>query len=225
MVPLPFLYRLAILAAVFAALSVWHFSHDPQRWREYGFVFIAGTAGALFGVLNDLLTSTISPAYFVVGKGIPPGAGFTTGVISLGFQAGFVAGALASCAYLYVNNPKPNTPRVSFSFLCLRMLHPAIVACILGLAFGLLVYFVEPQSIVRRVQPLVAPQEARGFVSVWAIHVGLYLGLVIGVVIGTRDISRNRNAALSNPRLERTGARSARLGRTVVGAGRSTAGR
>jgi len=190
---LAFSHRLLLLAGFFLALSAWHWRHDPSRWREYAFVFLVGSVAGVFGIFNDLVTSTISPAYFQIGKGIESGDGFLFRVLSLGFQAGFVAGALSACVYLYANNPNQRLPRVTYLTLCHSMLIPFAAVVVAGAVLGILAQYVLPSTLARTVYPFVPVLDARDFLIVAAIHAGLYVGLLVGVGWSVRCIRRERS--------------------------------
>lgn len=192
MISAPFPYRLLLLALVFASLAVWHFRKDPQRWQEYAFLFFTGSAGGVFGVINDFVTSRISPAYFEVAKGLESGPGFAGRVAALGFEAGFVAAALAACALLYANNPRGDVPRATYRTLC-RMLAGCLAAALaLAFALGIGVQFVDAYSLAHLTEPLVAAAAAGPFLAVTAIHLGLYVGLVAGVIVSVHTIRQHR---------------------------------
>jgi len=190
MIGLPFAYRVLILAGIFTVLALLHARHDPSRWKEYAFVFLAACAAGVFGVLNDLITSSISPAYFEMAKEIPRGVGFIDRVIALGFQAGFVAGALTAGALLYATNPRPGLSRVAYSALGRTLLLPAILAVGFACVAGSVSTLIRPYSLLRHLDVLVPVHEARAFLAVAAIHAGLYAGLILGVVIAIRVVRR-----------------------------------
>ena len=103
-----FLYSLGVLLLLMtiAAYIDWRRRREAAtKWREYGFLLIGGLLGAAVGVLNDQITCTISPEYFIYGKEIPGGEGFRLRVAWLGFMAGFSPGAIIAGAYMLANNP------------------------------------------------------------------------------------------------------------------------
>jgi hypothetical protein len=192
MLGLPFFYRVLILAGVFTVLALLHARRDPSRWKEYAFVLLAACVAGVFGVLNDLITWSISPAYFEIAKEIPRGVGFAGRVIALGFQAGFVAGALTAGVLLYATNPRPGHSRVAYSVLWSALLLPAMLAmgfaCVAGSASTL----IQPYPVLRHLDVMVPLPEARAFFAVAAIHAGLYAGLIVGVVCAIRVGRRPR---------------------------------
>jgi uncharacterized membrane protein YfcA len=68
----PYWFRVALLLFLMSVVAAIDWGRNRQgatRWKEYGFVIVSGVVGALFGLLNDLITSSISPEYFLFGKG------------------------------------------------------------------------------------------------------------------------------------------------------------
>jgi hypothetical protein len=97
---------LLLLMLVVAFVDWWWRGAQATRWREYSFLLAAGMFGGLLGVAIDQFTATISPGYFVVGKGVSAGAGFRLGVAGIGFQAGLAVGMVIGGVYLLANNPR-----------------------------------------------------------------------------------------------------------------------
>jgi hypothetical protein len=205
MIDAPFTHRLLLLAAVFVVLAMWHFRRAPTRWREYAFLFLAGGLGGAVGVVNDFVTSAISPFYFETAKGLGSGVGLVD-VAALGFQAGFVAAAFAACALLYANNSRPDASPVAYSRLFRLMVPPVVAASVFGVILAAFSQAIEAYPLVRYLEPTVPREEARRFLMVAAIHYGLYLGLVVGLVVSIRRVRqlRGTHAGLPNPRLEPT---------------------
>jgi len=84
------------------------------RWREYRLVVVGGLVGAVFGMVNDVVTSSIPPEYFTLGKGLAGGDGLQTRAALLGMQAGSSAGNSIA-----VNHKRLASRHVSS--LCLRI--------------------------------------------------------------------------------------------------------
>jgi hypothetical protein len=66
---------LALAALVVAGGELLARGAKANRWWEYSMVFSGGGVGALLGTSLDVVTATISPEYFAVGKvlGTAPG--------------------------------------------------------------------------------------------------------------------------------------------------------
>ena len=175
---LSFEQRLGLLVLFFAVASLVELvvrGQAASRWREYLFVLACGTVGALFGVANDLVTSRISPEYFILGKGVPEGPGFLEGVIRVGIEAGFSGGAIAGCVLLYASRGHHGLVRHVGRILGMAAL---------GSVAGWLACRLTPLSRVRLefLPDLAEPAEASRFVTVWVMHLGIYAGVVAGLV-------------------------------------------
>jgi hypothetical protein len=195
---IPFGWRLAILAGLLAAAAGVELrlrGRRAERWREYLFLSAAGLAGGVVGATNDLVTSSISPEYFALLKGIPAGGGFTEGVVALGFQAGFTAGAIGAGLLLIANRPRPARPALA----CRRLVRPALRAGAAAVLAGILLG--AAACLLPGVEPWgaeaagLSPPAARRLEIAASIHLGLYAGLLGGVIWGVLSIRRARRAA------------------------------
>lgn len=192
MIQIPYTVRLAALVALAAVmlLSAQRGDRTARMW-EYGFLFVAGALGSVYGVLNDAVTVTVSPEYFIVGKGLEPGAGLRSRAIILGAQAGFSAGVIG-CAVWQVA-----LRRVPARLRCLRILRrvwiPFASAAALAVLVALACGRTDPLDFHARMAGLLSPAELDRFRVVWWAHVGAYSGLIGGVVAGV-CLSRRANA-------------------------------
>ena len=146
-----------------------------RRWKEYLFLYGVGAFAALLGALNDAYTVSVSPDYFISGKGLEDGDGLMLRAMGLGAQAGFVAGIiLAGCLLLRY--------RCAYWFdLVRQVLRITCIAVMIAFLcrFVLPIYLAEtellaamPWSDERKLQ----------FVNVWSIHMGLYAGAALGLM-------------------------------------------
>jgi hypothetical protein len=192
---IPYWWRLAalvLLMAGVAAIDRRRHGERASRWREYGFVLGAGGAGSLFGLLNDLVTSSICPEYFTVGKGLAPGAWLPLRAGLLGMKAGFSAGAVAGAICMYANTCGCAVPRLPWrNLLRLAWKPPALAA---AAAFSLPLFFREfdPLDFARRLQGILDPGRTCAFLTVWWAHSGAYLGLILGLVWLVADVASRR---------------------------------
>ena len=193
-----FLARLGVLLVVLGAILAWDYRrHGAKgtRWREYLFLVAVGLLGAGIGVAHDLVTSSISEDYFVIGKGMNKGVGFRSSVIELGAHAGFLAAVVG-------------TSPLSLGRLA-RLVWKPLVCALLGAAvLGGLATAVPPDGALRLefVRGLSMPERAR-FVRVWGIHIGVYGGLLLGLVWGVLSIRSCRRAAMANDDRSAAGSR------------------
>jgi hypothetical protein len=190
-----FCWRLAALLALmmFIAWIDWRRHGDrATKWREYSFLIVAGMLGGAFGVAIDQLTSTISPDYFVLGKGIPNDAVFRMHVATLGFQAGFVMGMLVGGIYLLANNPHPDCIALPYVRLFRYAIAPIIAAIVVAPFSALVIGNWDPLNLAHELRGALSPADIDHFRLVWGIHVGLYAGGLIGAILGVMRIRRLR---------------------------------
>ena len=194
---IPFVQRLLLLVLLASVVVAWDLrrrGREARRWTEYLFLLGSGGAGAVFGVLNDLVTSHVSPEYFTLGKGIAAGEGFVGRVVQLGAEAGFVAAVVAAGLYLLANNPRRGRPSLPYRRLVRLSLRTLAVAAMSGAALGAVVFLAVPEDLSPGSGEELSPTVRHGYLVVWSIHLGLYLGLGAAVVWGLTTIIRGRAA-------------------------------
>lgn len=196
---LSFPQRLLILIAVLAvvaALDRWLKGKEATRWREYLFLLCAATAGGLFAAGVDQVSLALSPEYFVVGKGIEPDADLRWNVTGLGFHAGFLAGAVCGGALLLVNQPKPDRPALPAARMAVAASYVPVYA-LLGAPVGVLFWMLAGPSLGPDLEGLMTDGEARLFLLVQGLHMGLYGGALVGALLAVRWVRRERPKAVS----------------------------
>src|ERR1700684_693421 len=93
----PFAYHVVLLLGLIVvapAFDLWRRGKEAARPREYSFVWIAGILGGLVGFTNDSITSSISPEYFIYGKGFETVIDLRWRAGVYGFKAGLSAGVI-----------------------------------------------------------------------------------------------------------------------------------
>jgi len=68
-----FVYRVAAAMLIFIALGAWDYRRhpgNPRRLQEYLFLFAATLFAMAYGLFHDYITCSLSPQYYVLGKGI-----------------------------------------------------------------------------------------------------------------------------------------------------------
>lgn len=180
----PFFYRVALLLglmAVAVAVDFWRHGREAARYREYGFIWIAGILGGMIGFANDCATSSISPDYFILGKGLEPGDDLRLRAGVYGFKAGLSAGIVggAICLFARARNSRFTTEKMRWSLQALWM--PVVGAIFLGVALPILAGGFDPFGLSARLDSLLNADQIIRFKKVWWIHTGLYAGLVIGL--------------------------------------------
>lgn len=177
MTDLPIHWRLLIFAAVclgFLALDLLEPRGRRRRWREYLFLIGSGVATALFGAEVDSATSTISPEYFLLGKGL---ATTSWSEVSLfGLQAGFGPGIIGGAVLLFAN-PHPQHALRLFRGLSIPLSGALLGGVVAGLLYHRFPLFIHPS-----VSELLARPPAIAFTTVWVIHLGVYAGGLAGLI-------------------------------------------
>jgi hypothetical protein len=182
---MPYIYRvltLVVLMSVVAGYEYYRKGKSATRWREYGFVIGAGLLGAAFGLVNDVITSSISPEYFTLGKGIDGGAGLRLRAGVLGMKAGFSAGAITGAILLYAWTRKGKRFRLGAASNFRFVYKPVVGAVVCGVLIPVCFWSFDPLDFGGQLEGLLGARELRRFVIVWWTHAGLYAGLVAGLV-------------------------------------------
>jgi hypothetical protein len=182
---IPFSYRVVLLLALMtvgAAVDYWRRGREAERYREYGFIWIAGILGGLAGLANDCVTSSISPDYFTLGKGLEAGDGLQWRAGQYGFEAGLSAGIIggAVCMFVRARNPRFSTEQMCRWLRALWM--PLAGAALLGVVLPFFVGGLDPLGLSARLGTLLSAEQIGRFKRVWWTHTGLYAGLIIGLV-------------------------------------------
>lgn len=186
---------LVVLMAIVSTIELLRYGRQASRWQEYSFVLVLGMIAGLIGLANDLITAWLSPHYFIFGKGLPA-ENLRQHAATLGFQAGFTAGAVAAAVCLYINTRKSNVPPLSFLKIMALIWHPLVLA-VTG-AFLLPLFFsrLDPLGLTPQLKGLLTSSQIAGFILVWWIHLGLYLGLIVGVIWMLVGIVQRRRSVL-----------------------------
>ena len=173
-----FIWRLLFLTVLLALIAWWDYRRlgpAARRWQEYLFLYSAGAFAALLGALNDVYTVSVSPDYFISGKGLEAGDGLILRAMGLGAQAGFVAGViLAACLLM----------RYRYAFWSDLARQVVRITC-LAVMTALLCRFVLPMYLVDTDLLSAVPwtnERKLQFVHVWSIHIGLYVGAALGLL-------------------------------------------
>lgn len=151
-----------------------------------------GRGGTVFGLLNDLITSSISPEYFIFGKGLDPGEGLIFRAGILGMEAGFSAGAIAGAICLYASTRNNCRSPLAYRRLLGFLWRPAALAPMTALVLVLFCRQLDPAGFSILLDETLDPQQMERFLAVWWIHSGLYLGLLVSVVWIVKDIGKLR---------------------------------
>jgi hypothetical protein len=191
-----FVTRLALLLVFFTSAALVELvfrGRRATRWREYASILLLGAVGALVGAAWDAATATLSPDYFVYGKGVARGASLLRDAMLLGARAGFTAGCVAAALLWMANSPGGGLPLLPPARIARHGVVALVHAVVVGGALGAVASVADlPAPDVVWAGP---PLLARRFAIVWWIHAGGYAGLLIGVVRGAIRLRRERRAA------------------------------
>ena len=198
---IPFGIRIAALVGlmgIVAGVDMWYRRGRSTRWKEYLFILLTGCAGAIFGSLTDLVTSSISPDYFIFGKGLPAD-GIRWRAMVLGLQAGFSAGVIAGALCLFVGMRNRDNAVISLPRVATFAWRPFLLAVLFGAVVPFVCAWFDPFGFVEQLSRPLGEESAADFLTVWHVHLGVYLGLGAGVVwmITTLRRTSKKAAALS----------------------------
>lgn len=181
----PFSDRLAVLAGLMALGALLDLSlhgRAATRYQEYTFVWFTGLLGCLAGATTDLITCSISPDYFRLGKGVSGGEGFAFRVAVFGIQEGLSAGVIAGALCLYVSRRKTKFAPLGYPELLGLLWMPVVCAFAGALLFPLVAGRSDPAGLALKMDGVLPAAQAPPFLRVWWIHTGLYCGLLAGVI-------------------------------------------
>jgi hypothetical protein len=181
------LARIAIGVVIFAILAAFDLAKRGKaatRWREYLFLLAVVAAAVLYGIINDNLAVSISPEYFVYGKGIGPSGSLRWEACKVGMKAAFSAGLIIGATMLIANNPRRGRRQLRYEklfallsgiFLC------AATGAVTGAAigwFGGWNWVSNDLAVIWR-EGLFRP---RPFMLVYGMNLGGYAGAGMGTV-------------------------------------------
>jgi hypothetical protein len=181
---IPFWIRISALVALMAVVAgadLWYSRGRSTRWKEYLFILLMGCAAAVFGSLTDFVTSSISPEYFIFCKELPA-EGIRWNAMMLGLQAGFSAGAIAGALCLFIGTRKRAEANISSLSIAMLAWRPILLAVIFGAVIPLTCGWFDPFDFVEHFSRPLGPDRAKSLLTVWHVHLGVYLGLGAGLV-------------------------------------------
>lgn len=141
-----------------------------------------------------MITSSISPSYFTLGKGLPDGDGFKLRVAMFGVQEGLSAGVIAGAVCMYAGRRKSKFSPLGFGELLALLWIPVTGAAAGALLLPLAAGGADPAGLASNMDGALPPAQVIPFVRVWWIHTGLYGGLLAGLLCLTGVVVRRRRA-------------------------------
>lgn len=207
-----FPYRLAFGVAFFLVLGVAdriRHPENPRRAKEYLFLAFSVAAAVLYGLAHDHVTATISPRYFLVGKGL---AGdprpFRLAVSILAVRGTYWVGLLGGAALLIANNPSAQRPQLPYRAL-VRLVLLALGTSLAAAGVGALMVGLDAFDMMNTASEFVGAAAARGFLIVLGCHAGSYAGGAVGIIAALVIVRHRRRSLAAAPAAGAPGARSA----------------
>ena len=202
------LARVLAGVAVFTVLAVADLRrHGPAatKWREYGVLVAAVAAALAYGAVNDQVTVTISPEYFLQGKELykvigdhPAEAALRWEAAKVGLKATWSVGLLSGVVLLLANNPWRGVPRLSNRRLVATL--PLVVgtAAVLGAVGGGVGYAGGLTWIDADFRLFVDTNTLRPyrFMATWGAHLGGYVGGAVGTILAVAVVLRARRRGM-----------------------------
>lgn len=184
----PLKFRIPFGLSVFLMLAIIDFKKygwKSERLREYAFLIYCVGLAVFYGIINDFVTSKISPEYFIIGKGIKSGDDFDARVAWLAVQGSYWVGLLLGIILLVANNRYKDYPRLSI----LRLKFYPILPFLFAIFLSIMMYFYGHESLQDDATGL---KDATSFYAVMNIHKGAYLGSLIGGILAILILALKR---------------------------------
>jgi len=199
------LVRILVGSAIFTIFAIVDFRRHRKaatKWREYTVLLISVALALVYGVINDQITVTISPEFFLYGKELsktigdnPPMAQLRWEAAKVGMKATWTAGLIFGVALLLANNPSKSLPRLRNRQLVMYVPVILAITAVCGVVGAWLGY----HGYLTRIDPdfgeMVAANLYRPmrFMSAWGANLGGYVGGVIATIIAVAMVIARRS--------------------------------
>jgi hypothetical protein len=160
-------------------------NRDTRRAKEYAFLLATTLAAVVYGVVHDQVTVTISPEYFLEGKGLATDPRpLRVAVVWLAVRASWWVGLAVGAGLLIANNPRRagRPPQLPYAELATVATVAMLAACV-GAVVGA-INIADPLGLAADVRTFVSADRVRAFLLVWGIHAGSYAGAIVGALYG-----------------------------------------
>ena len=177
-----FVWRLVALLGILATVATYEaiVLHKTSRLREYAVLLACAAVFGIYGTLNDVVTGTLSPEYFVLGKGVVDDGHRFLRILGVGASAGVAGGFILGAVLLFVRSWCGNRVSLPRLFACTGV--PLVAAVLGSVVFPLLFGRIDGLGI-RSLEDAILGEAAKSrLLLVWWAHVGIYAGAVIGAV-------------------------------------------
>jgi hypothetical protein len=188
------LIRILVGSAIFAWLAIADIRKHGKgatRFREYAVLLAAVGTALLYGAINDQVTVTLSPEYFLNGKELdkvlgdhPPMDRLRWEAAKVGLKATWTVGLIFGVVLLIGNNPIGTLPRLRNRELLVYLPGIVLVAVVLGAVGGWLGYHGYLTGLDSDFASMVDANVYRPkrFMSAWGVHLGGYIGGAVGTM-------------------------------------------
>jgi hypothetical protein len=174
--------RIAVGVAIFAALALVDIKRrgkQATRWREYLFLLACVAMAMATAIINDMVTVTLSPVYFIVHENLArydqPNIRWIA--LSVAMRGSWWVGLMGGVAILFANNPSKTWPQLPMRKLYKRIGMVMLLALACSALLGLLAY-------MRVIGGMPADVDIRErlFTTVLWAHTGAYIGGGLGII-------------------------------------------
>ena len=181
--------------AIMAAIDLYRNPGNTTRVKEYGFLFGVTGLTIAYGLIVDTVTYSISTEYFSVGKGLHGAeSSFYPDVAILAMKAAWSAGLVVGVVLLVANNPRKHLPQLSYRGLARCLFFPWSMSVAFALILGLTSRISAPSLSGWIGLNGIGLDNDVGFITVWGIHIGIYLGGLFGLIMAVGCIGRGRRS-------------------------------
>jgi hypothetical protein len=210
------LTRILVGSAIFAWLAIADLRRNgaaATRWREYTVLLAAVMVGLLYGAINDQVTVTISPEYFLRGKELdlvigehPTMPQLRREAAKVGLKATWSAGLIFGVVLLLANNPHRSLPRLRNRQLLVWLPVIVLFAAGFGCVGGWLGYRGHLTKLDSDFGFMVDANMYRPmrFMGAWGVHLGGYVGGLAGTICGVFWVVRQRRRLILLEKLDET---------------------
>ena len=181
--------------AIAAAVDLCRHGRSAARYKEYLFIWLAGFIGCVIGGINDLITSSISPEYFSLGKGLPGGEALNLRAAIYGLKEGLSAGVIGGAVCVYASRGKAAVPPLCFGGMLRLLWMPAAGAVVGAVLLPLIAGRFDPAGLAARLDGIIEAGPILRFRRVWWIHTGIYSGALAGLLAMVLAVLKLRRTA------------------------------
>ncbi|MBL9025332.1 MAG: hypothetical protein JNL21_24270 [Myxococcales bacterium] len=146
----------------------------PSRIHAYGVLLFGSIAAGVVGLAFDQLTVSLSPEYFVLGKGLRED-GLRLQVAWLGFRSALPAGALVAGLGLLRSRGQRE-----FSWRSWLLRFAAGLPVTLA-TLPLAMMLTDPFAVRASSAGAMSDAACSRYLAVWGMHIGAYVGTALGI--------------------------------------------